>query len=152
MHVVNYLRHPDRLFSLLLIGLAALMYWLTGTMEEPVSSPGAISASTFPLLTLLCIVGICGFIIIRPVATDEVKVPSSWQGLFFILLTTVYIALIEPLGFFVVTPLFLIAQPLLENFRRYTMLGISVILITATVYALFVYVLAIPLPAGLLGE
>ena len=150
MNVLKYLRHPDRLFALVLIGASVVMYALTGTMEEP-TAPGAISASTFPLLTLLGITLICCFIILRPIQ-DDVKNLSSWKGLSVIILTAVYIALIEPLDFFVITPLFLLAQPLLENFRRYRLLGISVVLITASVYALFVYVLAIPLPAGILGD
>lgn len=151
MKVLNYLRHPDRLFALVLIGVTAIMYGLTGTMEQP-ETPGAISASTFPLLTLLCIALICCFIIISPVLGDGVKAPSSWKGLSVIILTAVYIALIEPVGFFVITPIFLFVQPLLENFRRYTLLSISVVLITVCVYTLFVYVLAIPLPAGILGD
>lgn len=150
MKFLMYLRHPDRLFALALIGVSAVMYALTGTMQEP-AGPGEIAASTFPLLTLLGIVLICGFIIFKP-GQETAKFPASWKGLYVIILTAVYIALIEPLGFFVITPIFLLLQPLLENFRRYTMLSISVILTTASVYGLFVYVLAIPLPAGILGE
>lgn len=146
----TYLRQPDRLFAIAVIVLCAVLYAVTGTMQAPVT-PGEISASTFPLLTLLAIALICIFILVSPVQ-GEAKPSGSWKGVPAIILTTAYIALIEPMGFFVVTPLFLIAQPLLENFRRYVMLVISTALITLSVYWLFVDVLAIPLPAGLLGE
>lgn len=150
MKQFSYLGKPDRIFALVMIVLCAVLYALTGTMQEPVT-PGEISASAFPLLTLLAISLICIFILVSP-TEGEVKASGSWKGVPAILLTTVYIALIEPMGFFIVTPLFLLAQPLLENFRRYVMLVISMILIMVSVYWLFVDVLAIPLPAGLLGE
>lgn len=150
MSVLKYLRHPDRVFALVLIAICAVMYLLTGKMEEP-TEPGAISASTFPLLTLLGIVLICLFIIIKP-EKEVVPPPSSWKGMLVVMLTAIYIALIEPIGFFIVTPIFLFVQPLLENFRRFKLLGISVALITVSVYLLFDYVLAIPLPTGIFGD
>jgi hypothetical protein len=63
-----------------------------------------------------------------------------------------YIGLIEIVGFFVLTPVFLILLPVMAGFRRYGMIITSAAVVTAIFYGIFVGVLNIPLPAGILGD
>jgi putative tricarboxylic transport membrane protein len=64
----------------------------------------------------------------------------------------IYIALLEKIGFFILTPLFLFVLPYMVGFRRYRLITMSVIVVTAALYGVFVEVLNIPLPQGLLGD
>jgi len=151
LNVLNHLRHPDRMFALVLIGLAAVMFVITGNLEQQVT-PGAMSASTYPKLILVCIMLLSGLILIKPAAGESDRRPVVLRGLPVILLTATYIALIELAGFFVITPLFLFVLPLFAGYRRYMMIAISVVVITASLYGVFVEILSIPLPQGLLGD
>lgn len=151
MSVLSHLRHPDRLFGVIVIMLATVMFVVTGTMAPPVS-PGEIAASTYPKILLVSIALLAMVLIVRPVR-GEARVGSIvLRGLPVIILTAIYIALIEPLGFFVVTPLFLFVLPLFAGFRDYVLITVSVIVITSLLYGAFVKLLAIPLPPGLLGD
>ena len=76
----------------------------------------------------------------------------STKGLAVIGLVAGYILLIESLGFFVLTPVFLFAVPLVIGYRQHVTNAASAVLVTAALYAVFVLVLNIPLPAGLLGD
>jgi hypothetical protein len=151
VNVLNYLRHPERLFALVLIGLAAVLYALAEGMQEAYG-PGAIAASTYPKLVLVCIMVICVLILLKPVPVGSTAGRISLQGLPVIIMTGIYIALIEPIGFFIVTPVYLFILPLFAGFRDYVSVMISVIVITASLYGVFVELLDIPLPAGLLAE
>jgi len=63
-----------------------------------------------------------------------------------------YIALLETIGFFILTPIFLFILPLLAGFRRYVLISVSVVVVTAILYGVFAWLLNIPLPAGLFGD
>ena len=71
--------------------------------------------------------------------------------LLFILLTTGYLVTIERLGYFIVTPLYIIATYLhlkATNFRNIIFIAIG---FTVFVYMLFVFFLHLPIPMGLLS-
>jgi len=151
MNVTGFFHHRDRVFALVLIVLASILFALIGGMEEPYS-PGALSASTYPRLILACIIALSCVLIIRPVSGEKGTTTISMKGLTVILLSAGYILLIESLGFFVLTPLFLFVVPLVIGYRHHVATAASAVLVTAGLYAVFVLVLGIPLPAGLLGD
>ena len=152
--MTNFAHHRDRVFALVLIVLAAIFYGLVGGMEEPYSS-GALSASTYPRFILVCIIVLSSLLIIRPVHDVQDAQETSFisgRGLAVILLAAGYILLIETLGFFLLTPVFLFAVPLVVGYRNHVANAASAVLVTTALYAVFVLVLNIPLPAGLLGD
>jgi len=150
MNLSTHLRHPDRIFALVTIALAAVMYSIAGTLAPPVN-PGEISASTYPKVILLCIIGMCCIVLARPEEKEQTGA-VSFRGVPVGLLCAVYIALIEPVGFFIVTPVFLFLLPWLVGFRRHLLNLVSVAVNMAFVYLVFVKALSIPLPPGLLGD
>ena len=151
MTMTGFCQHRDRVFALVLIVLASICYTLIGGMEEPYS-PGALAASTYPRLILTCIIALSCILIIRPVSDEQQTTIIPWKGLAVILLAAGYIFLIERVGFFVLTPVFLLLVPLVVGYRHYVATAASAIMVTAGLYAVFVLVLNIPLPAGLLGD
>ena len=154
MNVTGFLQNRDRVFALVLIVLASIFYALIGGMEEPYSS-GSLSASTYPRLILACIIVLSSVLIIRPVHdASDVQDASliSRHGLVVILLVAGYIFLVEPVGFSLLTPVLLFAIPLVVGFRNHAANAASAVLVTAALYAAFVLVLNISLPAGLLGD
>jgi len=151
MNMTGLFHHRDRVFALVLIVLASIFYALIGGVEEPYS-PGALAASTYPRLILACIIALSCLLIIRPAPGDQKISFISAKGLAVILLAAGYILLIESLGFFVLTPVFLFLVPLVAGYRHPVANAASAVLVTAGLYAVFVLVLNIPLPAGLLGD
>jgi hypothetical protein len=124
---------------------------LIGGMDEAYS-PGAMAASSYPRLILACCILVSGLLILRPARLVEKKKNKSYQGFYAIVLMVIYISLLEKVGFFILTPLFLFVLPYMVGFRRYRLIFLSIIVVTAALYGVFVEVLNIPLPAGLLGE
>jgi len=151
MGIINYFRHQDRLFALAIIVLAIIMYVIIGDMDEPYS-PGALSASTYPRLILICMVISSCLLILRSQQDERQSVSVSFKGLSVIILMVLYIAQLETVGFFVLTPIFLFILPLLAGFRRYALISVSVVVVTAILYGVFAWLLNIPLPAGLFGD
>lgn len=148
--MTGFFHHRDRVFALVLIVLASIFYGLIGGLEDPYS-PGALSASTYPRLILGCIIALSCLLIVRPVSGEK-GIDVSLRGLAVILLAAGYIFLIEALGFFVLTPVFLFLVPMVVGYRHALVSAASAALVTAALYAVFVLVLNIPLPAGLLGD
>lgn len=136
---------------MLLIIAACVMFALTGETREP-TAPGALSASTYPKLILACIVALsCALLVRSRAAGNETDAPSV-QALPVIALTAGYILLLESVGFFLLTPVFLFILPLLAGYREYTRIGAGSALVTAGLYGVFARVLSVPLPPGLLGD
>lgn len=152
MGPLKWLHNTDKLFAVILIAFAAVMYVIIGGMEEPYM-PGALAASTYPRLVLICMIITACLIIIRPgPGTTDVTRPVSLKSISVIALTVFYIGFIEIAGFFILTPVFLMLLPVMAGFKRHGMTIISAILVTAMLYGIFVGVLNIPLPAGILGD
>ena len=151
MNVMSQLHHPDRLFAIVVIAAAVIMYGLTGTVAPP-DAPRALAASAYPKFILICIVLLSCLVIIKPVSGETTTRQVSLRGVPIIILCIVYISLIEPVGFFITTPLFLFILPVLAGFHNHKLNAISVLVLTALVYGVFVKTLSIPLPAGLLGD
>jgi hypothetical protein len=149
--MTDFFHHRDRVFSLVLIVLASIFYALIGGVDEPYS-PGALAASSYPRFILGCIIALSCVLIVRPVSGEKETSNFSVQGLAAILLTAGYIFLVESLGFFVLTPVFLFLIPLVVGYRNHVANAASAVLVTAGLYAVFVLILNIPLPAGVLGD
>ena len=151
MDMKGFFCHRDRVFALVLIVLASIFYALIGDLQDPYS-PGALAASTYPRLILACIIALSCLLIIRPVSGEQENSSISVKGLAVIMLAACYILLIESLGFFVLTPVFLFLIPLVVGYRHHVANATSAVLVTAALYGVFALVLNIPLPAGLLGD
>ena len=151
MNIFKQLRHPDRLFAVVVIAAAVFMFVLTGTVAPP-EAPGALAASTYPKFILVCVILLSCLVIIKPLSGESPVGQLKLRGVPIVVLCIAYIALIEPVGFFITTPVFLFALPVLAGFRDHKLNAISALVLTALVYGVFVKTLSIPLPAGLLGD
>lgn len=67
-----------------------------------------------------------------------------------IALTGVYLALFEPLGYLLATPLYVVSVMLLHRGAPPRMLVLTPLLVTVTLYIVFKYGLLIPVPDGIL--
>ena len=149
--MTGFFHNRDRVFALVLIVLASIFFALIGGLEEPYS-PGALAASTYPRLILVCIIILSCLLIIRPATGEQGISIITARGFAVILLSAGYILLLESLGFFLLTPVFLFLVPLVVGYRNHVANAASAVLVTAALYAVFVLVLNIPLPTGLLGD
>ncbi len=151
MKVIEHLKNTDRIFALVIIFFSMVMFWYIGGMEEPYS-PGALSASTYPRLVLGCIMFVSLLLILRPARLPAKSESTTQRGMLIIILMAAYIALLETVGFFILTPVILIVIPLVAGLRRYRLILFSVFVVMLGLYGVFVEVLNIPLPQGWLGD
>jgi putative tricarboxylic transport membrane protein len=152
MKPVDFLKNTDRIFAMVTIVISMVMFYLIGGMEEPYS-PGALSASTYPRIILGCIIFVSLLLMFRPVRPsvpdDDNK---SNRGIVVIVFMVIYIALLEKVGFFLLTPVVLLTIPLIAGLKRYRLILFSVVVVMLGLYGVFVEVLNIPLPQGILGD
>ena len=82
------------------------------------------------------------------ISTDEVgsKTGSPIKLLGYILLIAIFLYSITELGFFVSSAIFLVIFSILLGYKRYTLLGISVVFFLIFCQYVFVEALHIPLP------
>lgn len=140
----------DHFFLIILIALSAILFGFIGGMEE-VSSPGELKASTYPRILLACIIVFSTALFLNQNRAKHENAVFSWKGFLVIIAIAGYIALLDTVGYFVLTPILLFALPLLAGFHHYGQILLSVLLITASLYGVFGLVLKIPLPTGFLG-
>jgi putative tricarboxylic transport membrane protein len=141
----------DRFFLIVLIAISAPLFVMIGGMEEA-TSPGELKASTYPRILLACIMTFSAILIANTKRDKSATANFSMKGLTVIMLIAGYIALLDTVGYFVLTPILLFILPLLAGFKQYKQIIISVALVTASLYGVFDLVLNIPLPPGFLGE
>jgi len=77
----------------------------------------------------------------RPLADGPARLAAT------IVLMAAYLALVPVLGFFTASTLITLVLPVALGLRRPILLGATTVVFIATVYALFTFVLARPLPA-----
>ncbi len=94
---------------------------------------------------------------------DEVASSGGWtakasfdkavaiKGTLFVLLIAIYVLLIQPLGYFIVTPLFIVGAFMLLKSTSFVVSIITAIGFSGFVYALFVVFLHLPVPMGILA-
>ncbi|WP_172378403.1 tripartite tricarboxylate transporter TctB family protein [Vibrio sp. Vb339] len=141
----------DRFFSIALIGISAMLYSMLGGMDEA-TSPGELAASTYPRLLLVCVMVFCASLLFTRKNATEVKAQFPLSGIAVIGAIALYIFLVDMIGYFLLTPVLLIALPLLAGFTNLKLTLVSAVCVTGALYCVFDLVLNIPLPAGLLGS
>lgn len=151
MNSVTNTLGSDRFFAIVLIGISALLYAMLGGMDEAYS-PGELAASTYPRMLLICMMLFCGSLILAPKKSADAPARFPIAGIAVIAVIAGYILLVDVVGYFLLTPLLLMALPLLAGFINLKLIAISATCVTGALYCIFDLILNIPLPAGLLGN
>lgn len=163
--VVN--RRIDLAGSLVLcaVGLAIAVY--AGTAPPPTLVYDAIGPMGFPLVLGSALAGLGLLQSVRTVRAlrtsgpvgvaegteDEPEHPSSGlRGLGFIGGSILYVVLVEPIGFPLLTPFALIVALTAMGYGSWRSRVVTSLLFTVVGFVLFVNVLAVPLPPGILAD
>lgn len=144
----------ERITGLLfiLIGVAVIFYSITTLGLGSIKHPGP---GFFPFICGLCLVV---FSTIWLLATrkekDEETKPFWGKGewirpLMAVLITSLYGALMDTLGYILVTLLFLVIWQVMIEREKWLKTAIIAVVGTIVMYILFQYLLAVPLPEGL---
>jgi hypothetical protein len=135
-----------------IIFILAAVFLFLETFKFP-SSGGPVGPAGIPrvLMVLLVALNLLCIWQNRSLKDDKpVKIVSPWRIITGTGLVFLYLFLFNSAGYFIVTPLFMIAMMLLMQVRRPAMvIGIPVIF-TLVVYFFFYQELMLPLPLGLL--
>ena len=138
----------DRIVALAIIGISVFLFIQTGKfVEDDFGSP--ISATFFPRAILISLMACCGLLMITS-KMDLVSFPALKKTAVAALMIVGYVLLIIPVGYFIVTPIFLFLLPLAVGYRKWGWLSLLALGGTAFSYAVFYKVLGVPLPMGLL--
>lgn len=140
----------DRFFSMLVIAISLVLYGAIGNIDDA-TSQGELATATYPQIILSCLIFFCAVLFFFQKRDKQELAQFSLRGVSVIALIALYIALLNSVGYFILTPLLLVALPLLAGFRNYVLILVSVSLVTVVLYAIFRVVLNIPLPNGFLG-
>ena len=145
----------ERLAGLIfaMFGLATGVYSATALKIGTVSQPGP---GMFPLICGVGIVLACLIWLLKNRTECRDSIPlwhnRNWcRPLLAIVSMSVYAALMEVLGYLISTFLFLIAWQVLIEAERWKKTALIAIIGTVTMYILFVYLLRVALPQGMLG-
>jgi putative tricarboxylic transport membrane protein len=113
------------------------------------SVPGGISPAAFPRIILVALI-VCALLQIFRGKDDTARFPSPGRTLSGIALVGLYIGLIDLVGYFILTPIFLMSFPLLLGYRRWRWIIALALGCTLLFYLVFNLLLGVPLPAGFL--
>jgi putative tricarboxylic transport membrane protein len=155
----------DLIFAVGVVALGIAVILIAHSWEEPLIRD-AVGPRAFPYgLGLLFILG-GGFVVAQRLRNmnaaggyqvasegneDEADYPASGlRGIAMILLAFAYAAVLNPLGFVVATPAFLLLAFLLMQQRSWTVMLLTAFIYTAATYLVFGRVLNVRLPPGLL--
>ncbi|KYZ77944.1 hypothetical protein AXX12_16910 [Anaerosporomusa subterranea] len=137
---------------LIALGVAVMYYAMTalslGTMQEP--GPGFFPVVCGIGIVILCVIWFAGNR--KPVTQSE----PFWEAGQWVapaistLIITVYTALMEPLGYMLSTFIFLVAWQFAIEREKWLKTGAIAVIGTVAMYAIFSYLLRVPLPEGLL--
>ena len=137
----------------ILFGMAVSLYSFTVLPLGTVGQPGP---GLFPLLCGAGIVIMCLLWLFRHRGADSGSEPlwsgGNWKGpLLAVLTMVVYAALMEDLGYVLSTLLFLISWQVLIEREIWWKTAMIAVIGTAAMYVIFVYLLKVALPEGILG-
>jgi len=137
----------DRIIALILIALGLGLYWIS--LEFPKG------ANIFPQFSLGTIIFLAIIMFIMGLKKQETSKPQSrkpgWGRPYIIFaLTTLYIVSITILGFFVATSAFIVGTMFYLGLRKLSSYVIALTIIILFYYVLFVRLLHVPLPQGLI--
>lgn len=137
---------------ILIFGLAVAAYSMTALSLGSIKQPGP---GMFPLICGVGIVFLCGLWLIRGnigiLCSEPLWREGNWKSpAVCILILLVYTALMEDLGYLPSTLLFLVAWQILIERANWRRTVIIAIIGTTVMYLLFVYLLSVALPMGIL--
>lgn len=150
MNSLTNLLRSDRFFSMLVIAISLVLYGAIGNIDDA-ASQGELATATYPKIILSCLIFFCAVLCFFQKKDKQELAQFSMRGISVIALIALYIALLNTVGYFILTPMLLIALPLIAGFRNYVLIIVSVSLVTAVLYVIFRIVLNIPLPNGFFG-
>lgn len=138
----------DRIVALATIAISIFLYTKTGSFVQA-DSGTPISATFFPRCILISLILCCILLVIKS-SMKPVDFPAPFGVVSAAVQIVVYILLISPVGYFIVTPLFLFLLPASLGYRSWGWLTGMALGGTAFSYVVFQKVLGVPLPMGLL--
>lgn len=148
--VIDFIR-TDRFFAIILIAISAFFFnYISGI--DVSTTVGELATATYPQMVLGCIIVVSAIQLIGSGKHRSPLASFTGKGFMVILVIGAYIALLDIVGYFILTPIMLVLLPLLAGFYNKKLILISVVLVTCLLYAVFSLVLNIPLPTGLLGD
>jgi putative tricarboxylic transport membrane protein len=138
---------------LILIGLAVSFYAVSGLQMGTVNQPGP---GFFPLISGAGIVILCTVWIVANRKCAPSSEPFWPQGewkapLLALVVMTIYAALMEELGYFFSTLIFLSAWQIFVEREKWLKTSIIAIVGTVVMYFIFAYLLGVALPEGMFG-
>jgi hypothetical protein len=138
----------DRIVAIVLIGIALFLFTKTGNFIDK-NSVAPISAAFFPRFILIALI-ICSLWLAIRSKMPHVQFPELRGTSVAGSMIVGYVLLINPVGYFITTPLFLFAFPAAIGYRKWGWLtGLAV---GGTMFSYFVFykILGVPLPMGML--
>lgn len=138
----------DRIVALAIIGISIFLFIQTGKFVEE-DSGELISAAFFPRIIILALIACCAWLVIKS-TMKPVSFPEPMGVAIGAVLIGGYVFLINPLGYFIVTPLFLFFFPFTLGYRKWGWLAAMTFGGTVFAYVVFFKVLGVPLPMGIL--
>lgn len=138
----------DRIVALAIIGISLFLFTKTGKFLEEGSGEN-ISAAFFPRFIIFALIACSAWLAIKS-TMKPVSFPAPKGVAIGIALIVGYVFLIKPLGYFIVTPLFLFFLPFSLGYRKWGWLVAMTFTGTVFAYVVFFKVLSVPLPMGIL--
>ena len=138
----------DRTVAIVIIGVSILLFLKTSDFLGE-SANIVNSAAFFPRFYITTLI-ICCLLIALQSKKQLTVFPSFKITIAAIVLIAGYAFLIEPAGYFIVTPAFLFALPSIMGYRRWGWLTVFSVGGTVFSYIVFYKILGVPLPLGIL--
>ena len=148
----------DLLCSVIFLVFGIFMFVQSAAIK-PLMGSKDLGSGFVPKIIAGCIIAIAGVKLIMTLTgkKEEKKIENDEDkmgGLLTIALLLIYSVLFNTLGFILSTVLYLFAQMLIlsdERNRKIPLFAVIAVVAPVVIYALFVYVIKMPLPAGLLS-
>lgn len=137
----------DRIVALTVIGISLCLFAQTGKfLEEDTGEP--ISAAFFPRIILTALIFCCIWLALKT-KMETISFPAPKGVMLGVIQVIVYVMLIKPVGYFIITPLFLFLLPASLGYRKWGWLAIIASGGTLFSWIVFLKVLGVPLPMGI---
>lgn len=141
-------------FIFIILGVATMLYAVIslglGTIKHP--GPGF-----FPLICGICLVVFSGIWLFATRKDEDGETQPFWgkgewiRPLLAVIITSLYGAVMDGLGYIIATFLFLVIWQFVIEREKWLKTAIIAVVGTIVMYILFQYLLAVPLPEGLIS-